>query len=150
MVHIRTVLRQVLFLLGGANRLNGFDEEHSARAFHLLLIGFLVWMGFMEFLVVPLFVVRKVAIAILLLLFAGAALAALVLLRRGFKRAAAVQFLCVTWSVAGVASLFSGGVGTNFPAWAIVVILVAGGCSAAPWRSALLPPLSCSPSLRPS
>ncbi|MCU1273760.1 MAG: multi-sensor signal transduction histidine kinase [Bryobacterales bacterium] len=124
-MHIRTVLRQALFLFGGANRLNGYDDEPDARAFHLLLIAFLVWVGIMEFLVVPLFVVRKVATMILLLVVGGAALAALGLLRRGFKRAAAAEFLCVTWCAAGVTSLLSGG-GNNYVAWAIVVILAAG------------------------
>jgi hypothetical protein len=97
MVHIRTVWRQALYLFGGANRLTGYDDEPDARAFHLLLIAFLFWVGIMAFLVVPLFVVRKVATLGLLLVVGGAALAALGLLRRGFKRAAAAEFLCVTW-----------------------------------------------------
>jgi PAS domain S-box-containing protein len=125
MVHIRTVVRQALFKFGGANRLTGYDDEPDARAFHILLIVFLVWIGIMEFLVVPLFVVRKVATMSLLLVVGGAAMAALVLLRRGFKRAAAAEFLCVTWCAAGVTSLLSGG-GNNYVAWAIVVILAAG------------------------
>jgi len=125
MVHIRTVWRQALYLFGGANRLTGYDDEPDARAFHLLLIAFLFWVGIMAFLVVPLFVVRKVATLGLLLVVGGAALAALGLLRRGFKRAAAAEFLCVTWCAAGVGSLLSGG-GNNYVAWAIVVILAAG------------------------
>lgn len=125
MVHIRAVLRQALFLFGGANRLNGCDDEPDARAFHLLLIAFLIWVGIMGIVVVPLFVVRKVATMILLLVVGGAALAALGLVRRGFKRAAAAEFLCVTWCAAGVTSVLSGG-GNNYVAWAIVVILAAG------------------------
>ena len=124
-VHIRTVSRQALYLFGGASRLTGYDDEPDARAFHRLLIVFLVWVGIMEFLVVPLFVVRKVATMSLLLVVGGAALAALVLLRRGFKRAAAAAFLCATWCAAGFTSLLSGGA-NNYVAWAIVVILAAG------------------------
>ena len=126
MVKMRTVLRRALFLCSGANRLKGYDDEHGARAFHLLLVAFLVWIGIMEILVVPVFVVRKVMIASLMLVVAGSAVAALCLLRGGFKRAAAAQFLGVTWFVTGIGSLFSGGVGNNFAAWAIVVILAAG------------------------
>jgi PAS domain S-box-containing protein len=125
MVYIRTVVRQALFKFSGANRLNGYDDEPDARAFHILLIVFLVWIGIMEFLVVPLFVVRKVATMSLLLVVGGAAMAALVLLRLGFKRAAAAEFLCVTWCAAGVTSLLSGG-RNNYVAWAVVVILAAG------------------------
>ena len=124
-MHIRTVSRQALYLFGGASRLTGYDDEPDARAFHRLLIVFLVWVGIMEFLVVPLFVVRKVATMSLLLVVGGAALAALVLLRRGFKRAAAAAFLCATWCAAGFTSLLSGGA-NNYVAWAIVVILAAG------------------------
>src|SRR5260370_37449872 len=109
MVHIRTVVRQALFKFSGANRLNGYDDEPDARAFHILLIVFLVWIAIMGFLVVPLFVVRKVATMSLLLVVGGAAMSALILLRRGFKRAAAAEFLCVTWCAAGVTSLLSGG-----------------------------------------
>jgi len=124
-VHIRTILRHALFLFGGANRLNGYDDEPDARAFHLLLVVFLVWVGIMGFVIVPVFVVRKVATMSLLMVVGAAALAALGLLRRGFKRAAAVEFLCVTWCAAGFTSLLSGG-GNNYVAWAIVVILAAG------------------------
>src|SRR5712664_4130651 len=73
MVHIRSVLRQALYLFGGASRLTGYDDEPDARAFHLLLIVFLVWVAIMEFLVVPLFVARKVATMGLLLVVGGAA-----------------------------------------------------------------------------
>lgn len=125
MVHIRNVLRQAVFLFGGANRLTGYDDEADARAFHRLLIAFLVWVGIMAVLIVPLFVVRKFVTLILLLVVGAGAMAALGLLRRGFKRAAAAEFLCVTWCAAGITSLLSGG-GNNYVAWAIVVILAAG------------------------
>ncbi len=125
MAQIRSVWRHALFLFGGANRLNGYDDEPDARAFHRLLIAFLIWAGIMELVVVPLFVVRKAATMSLLLLVSGVALAALILLRRGRKRAAAAVFLCVTWCGAAVASLLSGGA-NNFVAWAIVAIVAAG------------------------
>jgi hypothetical protein len=76
-------LRRALFLLRGGDRLHGCDDEAAARGFHLLLTGFLIWVGITEFVVVPLFVVRQAATAGLVLVMGGAALAALVLLRRG-------------------------------------------------------------------
>jgi PAS domain S-box-containing protein len=123
MTRLKPALQGALFLLRGGNRLHGCDDEHTARGFHLLLTVFLVWVGIMEFLVVPLFVVRKVAIAGLLLVMGGAALAALVLHRRGRGGAFAALFLSVVWCVAAGLSLLTGGVRSLIICLAIVVIL---------------------------
>jgi PAS domain S-box-containing protein len=126
MTRLKPALQRALFLLRGGNRLHGCDDEHAARGFHLVLTGFLVWVGIMEFLVVPLFVVRKAAVAGILLVLGGAALAALVLLRRGRKRAAAFVFLSVTWCALGGYSLLSGGVHSEGTAAGVILILCAG------------------------
>jgi len=123
MERIRSALRQARLLLEGGNRLQGCDDEHVARAFHLLLTVFLVWVGIFVVLVVPLFVVRKVAVAGMLLVVGGTALAALILLRRGHKRAAATLFLSVLWCVASGYSLLSGGIRSPGAFVTIVIIL---------------------------
>lgn len=126
MARIKPALRRVRFLLSGGARLRGCDDEHVARGFHLLLAVFLIWLGISEFLLVPLFVVRKVAVGGLLLIVGGAASAAIVLLRRGRKRAAAALYLSVIWCVAAGYSLFSGGVHSLGITLAIVLILDTG------------------------
>ena len=126
MTRLKPALQRAFFLLRGGNRLHGRDEEYTARGFHLVLTGFLVWVGIMEFLVVPLFVVRKATVAGMLLVMGGNALAALVLLRRGRKRAAAFVFLSVTWCALGGYSLLSGGIHSEGTAAGVVLILCAG------------------------
>jgi len=123
---IQPALRRAVFLLRGGDRLHGRDDEAAARGFHILLTVFLVWAGITEFVIVPLFVVRKAATAGLVLVMGGAALAALALLRRGGKRAAAALFLSVAWCVGGGFSLLGGGVRSEGMGLNIVLILCAG------------------------
>ncbi len=126
MAHLKSSVRQVLFLLGGGKGLNGWDDEPEVRGFHLLLTTFLVWDAVEEFLVVPLFVARKAAAGGMGLVGAGAALMALGLLRRGHRRAAAAVFLGALWCMASCFSLFGGGVHSPGTGLAIVLILGAG------------------------
>jgi PAS domain S-box-containing protein len=126
MARIQSAWRRALFLLRGGDRLRGSDDEHTARGFHLLLTVFLIWVGIMELVVVPLFAVHKAAGVGLGLILGGAALAALVLLRRGRKRAAAALFLSVLWCVSGGLSLLGGGLSSGVTAVNVVIILCAG------------------------
>jgi hypothetical protein len=126
MAHIQPALRRALFLLRGGDRLRGRNDEQAARGFHLLLTALLIWVGIEELVVVPLFAVRKAAFGGLGLVVGGTALAALVLLRRGRKRAAAALFLSVVWCVGGVFSLFGGGVHSSATGLNVVIILCAG------------------------
>jgi two-component system, cell cycle sensor histidine kinase and response regulator CckA len=132
---IKQAWGRVLFRLRGGNRLDGCEDEPAARAFHLLLAAFLVWMGVMQFVLVPLFAVRRVAGGVLILLLGGFTVAALVLLRRSRKRASAFLFLCVFWCVLGTYSVFSGGVLSQGPYMQFVVILDAA------WLLGLAPAL---------
>jgi len=124
MSRIKPALQRAFFLCRGGNRLNNYDDEYAARGFHLLLTAFLGWAGFMELLVVPLFAVRKVAVAATILVIGGVAVTALVLLRGGRKRAAAALFLSALWCLLGTYSALSGGIhgGGHM---AMVVILAA-------------------------
>ncbi len=123
MPRIKPALRRAYFLCRGGNRLNGFDDELASRGFHLLLTAFLGWVLFMGLVVDPFFAVRKIAGGALILLLGLVALAALVLLRRGRKRAAATLFLSVFWSVLAAFSVLSGGIVSEGPYLAFVVIL---------------------------
>jgi two-component system, NtrC family, sensor kinase len=124
MSRIRPALQRALFLCRGGDRLNGCDDEHVARGFHLLLTAFLVWTGIMVSVVVPLFAVRKVAGAAIVLALGGFAIAALVLLRRDRKRAAAALFLTALWCLLETFSALSGGIHGGSQG-SIVVIIVA-------------------------
>jgi len=125
MSRLKPALRRALFLGRGGDRLNGFDDEHVARSFHLLLIAFLGWTVFMLFLVVPLFAVRKAAGAAIVLALCGCAVAALVLLRGGRKRAAAALFLSALWCLLEIYSGLSGGIHGGGSNKALVVVLAA-------------------------
>ncbi len=126
MADLEPVWRRVLFRLRGGNRLNGWDDEFTARGFHLLLATMLVWVGLMESVVVPLFAGRKLAGEVLFLILGAATLAALILLRRGRRRAAAALFLSVFWCVTGGVSLFGSGIRNWGNYGALVLILGAG------------------------
>jgi two-component system, cell cycle sensor histidine kinase and response regulator CckA len=131
----RRAWQRALFRLRGGNRLNGFDDEPAARAFHLLLAAFLFWTAAMQFVLVPLFAARKAVGGVLILLLAGFTLAALILLRRGRKRASAFLFLSIFWCVLGIYSVFSGGVLSQGPYMQFVIILDAA------WLLGLAPAL---------
>jgi hypothetical protein len=118
-----TAWPRVRFLASGGNSLNGSDDEYEARSFHFLLTAFLAWVVLMESVVVPIFIVRKSAVASILLVVGGAALAGLVLLRRGHKRAAAVLVLGVAWCAGAGVSLLSGGLNSWGISLPVAVVL---------------------------
>jgi hypothetical protein len=126
MARFKPALQRIAFLLRGGNRLNGCDDEPEARGFHLLLTAFLFWAAAEELLVVPLFALRKAAVGSMGLVLAGVAVAALGLLRRGHRRAAAALFLGVLWCAAACLSLFGGGVHSPGTGLAVALILGTG------------------------
>jgi len=126
MARLRSALRQAAFLLGGGNRLNGADDEPGARGFHLLLTAFLIWDAIEVSVSIPLLAMRKAAGEGIGLAAAATALAALGLLRRGHRRAAAALFLGVMWCAASCFSLFGGGLHSPGTALAVVLIATAG------------------------
>jgi PAS domain S-box-containing protein len=122
---IKLALQRALLLCRGGDRLNGCGDEHASRGFHLLLTAFLGWAAFMLALVIPLFVVRKIASAAIVLALGGFAGMALLLLRRGRKRAAAALFLTALWCLLEIYSGLSGGIHGGGSHKALVVILAA-------------------------
>jgi PAS domain S-box-containing protein len=122
---ISAELRRIVYLLRGGDRLNGCDDEYTARSVHLALAAFLCWAGIMELSIIPLFAVRRVAAACMIMLLGGSALAALILLRQGRRRAAAALFLWVLWCVLAGYSIFSGGIHNGSGYMAVVVVLAA-------------------------
>ena len=101
-------------------------DGQSFGDFRILLLAFLIFLGFEEFLVVPLFVARKAAVTGLLLILAASACGALWLLKRRRQRAAAYLFLSVQWTVAMFHSLLSGGIHGQATGGTVVIILAAG------------------------
>jgi len=134
MPRIRTVLLRILFLCRGGKRFSGRADEHDARNFHFLLSAFLIWIVFMELLVIPLFAARKAVVSIAVLGLGTAAGTALVLLRRGHKRAAAYLFLSALWGFIEIFAALSGGIHGGSGNMPLVVVLIAAwllGLSAA-------------------
>ena len=113
------------YRLRGGDHLAGCEDEDASRGFHLLLVSLLGWVCAEEFLLIPLFAVRKTAVAVLVLIIGTAGLSALSLLRRRQKRPAAILFLSVLWCVLMVFFAFSGGVHGPGSMTALVVILEA-------------------------
>jgi PAS domain S-box-containing protein len=124
MARFKAALRQAAFLLRGGNQLNGWDDEPEARGFHLLLAVFLVWVGINLVLVIPFFAALSVLAGGIMLVMAAVAVAALGLLHRGRRRAAAALFLGAMWCESVYFSLFGGGV--HSPGTALVIILTLG------------------------
>ena len=110
MPRIKPIFGRALFLLRGGDRFQGCDDEPAARRFHFVLTAFLVWVGLMELLVVPLFVVHKAVGAAILMAVGATDLAGLVLLRRGHRRAAVTLVVGFGWCAAAGVSFVSGGV----------------------------------------
>ena len=106
---INSSLRRAFFPLRGGSRLQGFDDEQSARSFHLLLIFFLASVGTYLAVIVPFFAMRKAATASLLLVLGTGGLISLVLLRLGRTKTAGAVFVTFLWCVFGVTSLLRGG-----------------------------------------
>jgi len=85
---IKSSVRRAFFLLRGGRRLQGFEDEQSARSFHLMLVFFLASVGTFLAVIVPFFAVRKAATASLLLVLGTCGLISLGLLRRGRTKTA--------------------------------------------------------------
>jgi PAS domain S-box-containing protein len=126
MVRFKPALEWTLIRLQGRRHPNGSEDERSFRDFHLLLTGFLIWAGIEGLVVVPIFAVRKAAVAGILLIMGASAAAALWLLRHRRKQAAAYLFLGTQWcAVMGFSSL-GGGIHREGTGGAAVIILGAG------------------------
>src|SRR5579863_1713325 len=120
---IHLSLRRALYLLRGGARLDGCDEENTARSYHLLLSAFLVWMSVDGLLAVVLAARKAAAVGIMVAVVVSAG-AALTLLRRGRKRASALVFLVLLWCILGVYSLFRGGVHSSAGASVACVVIL--------------------------
>lgn len=95
----------------------------SVRSLHLLLASYLGWILIEEAVVVPLFVIQKVAVAGCLLLTDLPAVIALTLLRKGRVRAAVTVFLSSMWCATAAYSVLRGGVGTEGTSLTVLVVL---------------------------
>jgi PAS domain S-box-containing protein len=126
MTRMDLAAERLLFALRGGNRLNGVENESTARGFHLLLTCFLF--GILLYLAVaePFFVVRK-AVSALVLAGAGAIiLTALHLLRtRRFLPAARV-FVISVWCIAEGCSAFDGALHSGVYGLVVLTIVNAG------------------------
>ena len=119
-------LQRIYYLLCGGDKLRGTEDEDIARAFHLMLTGFLIWLIIQILLLLPLFGVRIVAAMALCLVLAGSSLLSLLLLRRRRKHTAAQLTLIVTWLVTAGFSFLSRGIHSAAVGWSFVVIILAG------------------------
>ena len=117
--------RRLVFLLRGGNRLQGCDDELTARDFHLILGVFLIWIAIEWLVLVPLVAVRRLAVSGILFALGGATIGALALLRRGRRRAAAMLFLTVTWCAVEGFTLFRGVLQSQGSTGALVLVLTA-------------------------
>ena len=61
MTRTRLVAERLPLSLRGGDRLNGVEEERTARGFHLLLTGILFWILVLLAVALPFFTVRKTA-----------------------------------------------------------------------------------------
>ncbi len=123
MAHADSASGGVRFSLSGGHRLDGRDDELTARRFHRFLVGFLGWLVVMVCIIVPGFAARKLVGEGLGLVLGAATVGALVLVRRGHTRPAAFLFLGAFWGVMAVVAVLSGGIhsgGTYMTLFAIV------------------------------
>ena len=86
--------------------------DPTARMLHTLLLSILVWLivYFILFFPFPIFVVRKFGAAVLALTMLLTVVIALISLRRGSLRTAALIYVCGMWLVFSVLIVFGGGV----------------------------------------
>jgi PAS domain S-box-containing protein len=120
--------RDLLFRLRGGESLNGCDDEEAARLFHLTLCGFLIWVFLMASIGFPFFAARKLAAVCIVSVVGLFNVSALMLLRRGHRRASAKMFLTAVWVITSVLSFMTseGRSGGFYLAWAVAVILNSG------------------------
>jgi len=118
--------KRIVFALRGGTRLNGVEDENTARGFHLFLACVLIWNLLVLAVDFPPLIARPAAIAIMCLVTGSFTLSALFLVRAGRIRAASRLFLIVFWCVAEVAGAFSGGLRSGTIALSVLIIVNAG------------------------
>ena len=107
----------------GGHRLDGFRNEITARGFHLLLTGYLLWTALGIAVIIPAFAVRKPGATILFSLLGVNALVSLLLLRQDRLPVASKLFLVFFWVVAEGSIMFNRGVAS--PLQALIFLLIA-------------------------
>src|ERR1700733_839149 len=118
--------KQIVFALRGGTRLNGVEDENTARGFHLFLACVLIWNLLVLAVDFPPLIARPAAIAMMCLVTGSFTLSALFRVRAGRIRAASRLFLIVFWCVAEVAGAFSGGLRSGTIALSVLIIVNAG------------------------
>lgn len=97
--------------VGDAMRPRGsLANDTTARVLQLLLVGLLVWFAFYMTIILPFFNVKKAVSALIALLGALVWCVALVLVRRGLFRRAALVYLCAMFLLASVTIVLYGGI----------------------------------------
>ena len=126
----RTSLRpaaRLLFLLRGGDRLNGIEDETTARGFHLLLVGVLSWIIVLMLVVaVPFFVVRRTTVGLAATALGALILSALLLVRNRRARPANFLFVTSVWCFAEVVAALNGGIRSFMYSLVVLTIVNAG------------------------
>jgi two-component system cell cycle sensor histidine kinase/response regulator CckA len=118
--------KRIVFALRGGARLNGVEDENTARGFHLLLACVLIWILLLLLVGVPFFAARPTSTALICAFLGAVALGALCLVRASRIRAASFLFLIAIWCMAEASSAVGGGLkGGVYPL--IVLIIVNAG-----------------------
>jgi PAS domain-containing protein len=118
--------KQLGFELRGGTRMNGVEDESTARSFHLLLSSVLVWILLLLAVVVPFFAVRKAGGAVVCAVLGAATLGSLYLVRADRIRTASLFFLITVWCVAEVFSALNGGLQSSMYGLVVLIIVNAG------------------------
>src|SRR5580658_1049994 len=118
--------KRIVFALRGGARLNGVEDENTARGFHLLLACVLLWILLLLLVGVPFFAARPTSTALICAFLGAVALGALCLVRASRIRAASFLFRITIWCVAEVAGAFSGGLRSGTIALSVLIIVNAG------------------------
>jgi len=126
MTRLGPAWKQIVFTLRGGTRLNGVEDESTARGFHLFLACVLIWTVLVLAVDFPPLIARPAAIASMCLVTGSFTLGALFLVRAGRIPAASRLFLIVFWCVAEVAGAFSGGLRSGAIALSVLIIVNAG------------------------
>jgi PAS domain S-box-containing protein len=116
----------LVFAFRGGARLNGIEEEGTARGFHLLLSCALVWVVLLLLVVVPFFAVRKTGAATIGAVLGVAALGGLHLVRARRIRQAALVFVPTVWCAVEGLSALSGGTHGSAQGMLVLMIVDAG------------------------
>jgi PAS domain S-box-containing protein len=117
------------FALRGGVRLNGREDENTARSFHLMLTCTLVWILLLLAVGVPFFAVRKTGGAIACVVLGLATLGSLYLVRAGRIHTASLFFLTTVWCTAEVFSALNGGLRSGVYGLVVLVIVNVGWLS---------------------